>query len=75
MFQIKFDRVVLDEAHQARNHKSKTSEGVCLLKGKNRWALTGTPIQNKEMDLYAILKFLKCTPFNDLLVSEIFLLF
>lgn len=33
-----------------------------------RWALTGTPIQNKETDLYSILKFLKCTPFDDIRV-------
>jgi transcription termination factor 2 len=28
--------------------------------------LPGTPIQNKEFDIYAAIKFLKCTPFDDL---------
>lgn len=37
----------------------------CKLKGSARWALTGTPIQNKEADLYALLKFLRCHPFDD----------
>lgn len=30
-----------------------------------RWALTGTPIQNKHADVYALIKFLQCSPLND----------
>lgn len=63
---MEWDRVILDEAHYIRNHKSKACEAVCGLSSKHKWALTGTPIQNKEMDLYAILKFLKCSPFDEL---------
>lgn len=65
---MEWERVILDEAHYIRNHKSKACEAVCGLSSRNKWALTGTPIQNKEMDLYAILKFLKCSPFDDLVV-------
>jgi len=60
--------VILDEAHVIRNPKSQASLAVCELKANKRWALTGTPIQNKAMDLYSILKFLKCSPFDDLRV-------
>lgn len=60
--------MILDEAHIVRNHKSQASIAVCGLLADKRWALTGTPIQNKEMDLYSILKFLQCTPFDDLRV-------
>ncbi|XP_053997670.1 transcription termination factor 2-like isoform X1 [Hylaeus anthracinus] len=67
-YRIHWDRVILDEAHVVRNHKSQASEAVCGLVANKRWALSGTPIQNKEMDLYSILKFLKCTPFDDLRV-------
>ncbi|XP_043513996.1 transcription termination factor 2-like isoform X2 [Frieseomelitta varia] len=67
-YEIHWERVILDEAHIIRNHKSQASQSVCGLVARKRWALTGTPIQNKEMDLYSILKFLKCSPFDDIRV-------
>ncbi|XP_055613761.1 transcription termination factor 2 [Uranotaenia lowii] len=66
VFGVNWERIILDEAHMIRNHKSAMSVACCQLKGRYRWALTGTPIQNKEMDMYALLKFLRCTPFDDL---------
>lgn len=66
LYQIKWDRIVLDEGHVIRNHKSKQCEAVCELHAKKRWVLTGTPVHNKEFDLYATIKFLRCTPFDDL---------
>ncbi|KYN21248.1 Transcription termination factor 2 [Trachymyrmex cornetzi] len=66
LYKIDWKRVILDEAHTIRNHKSQASEAVCGLIASKRWALTGTPIQNKELDLYSLLKFLKCSPFDDL---------
>uniref|UniRef100_A0A182J602 Transcription termination factor 2 n=1 Tax=Anopheles atroparvus TaxID=41427 RepID=A0A182J602_ANOAO len=66
VFGVTWERIILDEAHVIRNHKSAMSEACCELKGRSRWLLTGTPIQNKEMDVYALMKFLRCTPFNDL---------
>ncbi|KAG7198793.1 hypothetical protein KM043_001771 [Ampulex compressa] len=68
VYKIHWKRVILDEAHIVRNHKSQASEAVCDILASKRWAITGTPIQNKEMDLYSILKFLKCSPFDDIRV-------
>ncbi|XP_055621478.1 transcription termination factor 2 [Toxorhynchites rutilus septentrionalis] len=67
VFGVNWERLILDEAHMIRNHKSAMSVACCALKGRYRWVLTGTPIQNKEMDMYALLKFLRCTPFDDLM--------
>ncbi|XP_049547299.1 transcription termination factor 2-like [Anopheles darlingi] len=66
LFGVNWERMILDEAHVIRNHKSAMSEACCKLRGRCRWLLTGTPIQNKEMDVYALMKFLRCSPFDDL---------
>lgn len=68
VFGVRWHRIILDEAHQIRNYKSRTSVAVCHLSAKKRWALTGTPVHNKEEDMYSLLKFLRCTPFDDLAV-------
>lgn len=36
------------------------------LAADSRWILSGTPIQNKEFDLFAVIKFLRCSPFDSL---------
>lgn len=66
LFGVKWGRIILDEAHVIRNHKTNISQACSALRGKYRWALTGTPICNKEMDIYALLRFLRVTPFDDL---------
>ncbi|RVE53860.1 hypothetical protein evm_001522 [Chilo suppressalis] len=66
LMRVRWRRVILDEAHIVRNHKSATSLGVAALKAKRRWCLTGTPVQNKDLDLFALVKFLRVTPFTEL---------
>lgn len=53
-----FNYVVLDESQAIKNPHSKRYKAVCLLKGKNKITLTGTPIENNTFDLYAQMNFL-----------------
>ena len=64
--QIAFNRVILDEGHVIRNPKSGISQAVCRLRAVRRWVVTGTPVQNKELDFYSLLRFFRAQPFSDL---------
>ena len=54
---LKISFLVVDEAHVFKNHKSqRTNKLVDLIMHAgchHRWILTGTPIANNEMDIYA----------------------
>lgn len=49
-----------------RNHTTAMAKAACDLQSNIRWGLSGTPIQNKAMDVYSMLKYLHVRPFNDL---------
>ncbi|KAJ0671550.1 putative DNA helicase chromatin remodeling SNF2 family [Helianthus annuus] len=57
-------RVILDEAHIIKNHRAKQSNAVNKLNARNRWVVTGTPIQNGSMDLFSLMAFLRFDPFS-----------
>ncbi|XP_036363999.1 transcription termination factor 2 isoform X2 [Octopus sinensis] len=65
LLQIHWKNVILDEAHDIRNYKSLTATSVTRLKASSRWMLTGTPIQNKLLDMYSLLRFLRFRPFDE----------
>lgn len=52
-----WDRVVCDEGHVMKNPKTQIFKGLCALVSKTKVVLTGTPIQNKDKDLYTIAKW------------------
>ena len=59
-----FSYLVLDEAQAIKNHSSRISKAVILLKGRHRLALSGTPIENNLAELYALFRFLNPAMFG-----------
>ncbi|EFH61415.1 hypothetical protein ARALYDRAFT_318431 [Arabidopsis lyrata subsp. lyrata] len=60
---VRWLRVVLDEAHTIKNHRTLIAKACFSLRAKRRWCLTGTPIQNKVDDLYSYFRFLRYHPY------------
>lgn len=79
IFSLTWHRVVLDEgklsnlslplltgtAHTIQNPQSQLAQACCALRSPRRWAITGTPIQNKLGDFASIVKFLQLYPYSD----------
>ncbi|MCG8338931.1 MAG: DEAD/DEAH box helicase [Proteobacteria bacterium] len=55
---IKFQTIILDEAQNIKNARSKTAQAVMMLDGKQRLTLTGTPIENSVIELWSQFNFL-----------------
>ena len=55
---IKWKKIILDEAHYIRNSKTKMSGAVMNLEGDSRWILTATPYFNGMNDYFAYFKFM-----------------
>ena len=55
---VQWDRVILDEAHEIRNNKSKLFKGVCRLQTQIKWIVTGTPVFNSMEDFVSLCTFL-----------------
>ena len=55
---LSFHTVVIDEAQNIKNPKTRNAICVKRLKAKQRFALTGTPIENSLAELWSIFDFL-----------------
>ena len=53
-----WERIILDEAQNIKNPKSLQTKAISKLKANHRIALTGTPIENRLLDMWSIFNFL-----------------
>ena len=53
--QVDWDIVIFDEAQQIKNAASKGAKAARAINARNRFALTGTPIENRLAELWSIL--------------------
>eukprot|EP00916_Digyalum_oweni_P018302 GHVL01030711.1.p1 GENE.GHVL01030711.1~~GHVL01030711.1.p1 ORF type:complete len:890 (-),score=192.87 GHVL01030711.1:2871-5540(-) len=60
----KWHRIILDEAHRIKARISSTAKAVYALTSiKSKWCLTGTPLQNRVAELYALVRFIRFRPY------------
>jgi SNF2 family DNA or RNA helicase len=50
--------VVLDEAQHIKNRQTQNAHAVKAIRARNRFVLTGTPMENSVLDLWSIFDFL-----------------
>ena len=55
--QIHWRTLIVDEAHRLKNHQSRLFEQLRSLSREHCVLLTGTPLQNKTEELWALLHF------------------
>ena len=55
---VEWQRIVLDEAQNIKNPKAAQTKAILKLKAKHKLALTGTPVENRLLDLWSIFNFL-----------------
>ena len=54
---IKWLGIILDEGQQIKNPDSKAAKSARALEGQNRLVLTGTPIENRLLDVWSLMGF------------------
>ena len=59
LHQIKWSRIIFDEAHHLRNAKTTRYYGAKLLQANIRWLVSGTPIQNRRQDFYSLCNMIR----------------
>lgn len=52
------DFIILDEAQKIKNFSTVTAQSIKLLEKKHALVITGTPIENRLIDLYSVVQFI-----------------
>lgn len=56
--QVKWRRVILDEAQNIKNPSTRQHRAVKKIQAQSRFALTGTPVENRLSEMWSIYDFL-----------------
>ncbi|KAK6919345.1 Zinc finger, C3HC4 RING-type [Dillenia turbinata] len=67
-----WERIILDEAHFIKDRRSNTARAVLAMESSYKWALSGTPLQNRVGELYSLasisyllqVRFLRIIPYS-----------
>ncbi|THW77596.1 hypothetical protein D6D19_02152 [Aureobasidium pullulans] len=62
---LTYHRLILDEAHSIKTRTTQVAKACFALKGKYKWCLSGTPVQNRIGEFFSLLRFLEVRPFAD----------
>ncbi len=60
------DFLILDEAQRAKNYETQTASSLKRIGAKHKLAITGTPIENKLIDIFSIVGILDAEFFGPL---------
>lgn len=56
--EMRYDVIIIDEGHKAKNRNTQFRRDICALKVKgHRIILSGTPLQNNLSELWAVFDF------------------
>ena len=55
---LHFHFQIIDEAQYIKNHRTQAAHSVCSIHSVTRFALTGTPIENRLSELWSIFEYL-----------------
>ncbi|KAK1353590.1 DNA repair protein RAD16 [Heracleum sosnowskyi] len=61
---MNWNRIILDEAHYIKDRRGNTTKAVLALNSSYKWALSGTPLQNRVGELYSLIRFLQVSPYS-----------
>ena len=56
--ELRFDTEIIDEAQNIKNHGTQAAQAVKKISARARFALTGTPIENRLSELWSIFDYL-----------------